>query len=209
MSVLDNACSAFAFNSSSVTAVLVILCIFEISKLYVGIFSSSSSIFTVGILSSSVIFYAFTVPLDTFIVYVPVVFNVNVATIDKSAWGKLLFSRVLNTGFSQIDIGGTWGARFYTFVGFIFIDWGVLGVILFGVFWGLYFFERRVHRSVYKISDLFLIFYYYRFLLKGGLVIGSAFLQDAIFAGATYLFIKYFIERTNFPSIMFGDKRIL
>ena len=139
----------------------------------------------------------------------PVVFNVNVATIDKLAWGRLLFSRALNTGFSQIDIGGTWGARFYTFVGFIYIDWGVLGVILFGVFWGLYFFERRVHRSVYKISDLFLIFYYYRFLLKGGLVIGSAFLQDAIFAGATYLFIKYIIERTNLPSIMFGDKRIL
>ena len=74
MSVLDNACSAFAFNSSSVTAVLVILWIFEISKLYVGIFSSSNSIFTFGILSSSVIFDAFTVPWDTFIVYVPSVF---------------------------------------------------------------------------------------------------------------------------------------
>ena len=74
MSVLDNACSAFAFNSSSVTAVLVILCIFEISKLYVGIFSSSNWMLAVGISSTSEIADPFTVPSIIFNVYFPFLF---------------------------------------------------------------------------------------------------------------------------------------
>ncbi len=73
----------------------------------------------------------------------------------------------------------------------------------------MFYFNRKVQRSEYKISDLFIILYYYSFLFKGGLVIGSAFLQDAIFAGVTYLFLKYVIEKTRLPRVVFGKKRIL
>lgn len=54
-SVFANAVSAFAISLSSFTALSVVFFIFVISKSYVGIFSSSNVIFSVGILSSSVI----------------------------------------------------------------------------------------------------------------------------------------------------------
>lgn len=139
----------------------------------------------------------------------PVVFNVDVARINKYSLGKYLFSGLFNTGFSQTAIGGTWGVRFYTFVGFIFIDWGPIGVLLLGAFWGLRFFNKIVNKSSYRISDLFIIFYYYQFLLKGGLVIGTAFLIDIIYALITYLFIRNVIEKIKFKhrKIRFGKKK--
>lgn len=139
----------------------------------------------------------------------PVVFNANVATIDRPALGKYMFSRIFNTGFSQEEIGGTWGARFFTFVGYIYIDWGVIGVLLGGIFWGLFYFNRKVQLTSWKLSDFFIIMFYYRSLLKGALVIGSGFLQDVIFAAITYVFLKYVLEKIKFPKVVCGDKQII
>lgn len=125
----------------------------------------------------------------------PVVFNANVSTIDRLAWGKFALSAFFDSGFSQNAIGGSWGVRFYTFVGYVYIDWGMLGVMLFGVIFGLGYFYKKAHRSVYRISDVYLIFYYYQTLIRGGLVIGSSFLRDTVFALAVYMFLRYFMER--------------
>ena len=76
VSELVNVCSAFAFISSSDIAVSITLCTFDISKLYVGIFSFCIFITAFGKLSSSVISFSFTLPSFKFILYVPSVFSI-------------------------------------------------------------------------------------------------------------------------------------
>ena len=126
----------------------------------------------------------------------PAVFNFGVATANKSALGKYCFSELLNTNYNQSLIGASYGARFFTFVGYLFIDWGYFGVILVGIMCvGIFY--SIVKKRTYRISDLFLIMYYYQTLLKGGLVIGRTYLKGTLVTIAIYLFLKYGIERIN------------
>ena len=62
-SVSASATSAFAISSSSLTVLSVVFFTFIICKSYVGIFSSSITIFIVGILSSSVVVCSFISPV--------------------------------------------------------------------------------------------------------------------------------------------------
>ena len=138
----------------------------------------------------------------------PVVFNVNVTTSDRLALGAYSFSRLLNTGFDQALIEGTWGWRFFTFAGYIYIDWGYFGMIVFGLIFGVFLINRIVRKRKYKISDLLLIFYYYDFLIKGGLVIGSSFLTDTIAIIIIFVLVRLFIEKSKLPNIRFKIRRV-
>lgn len=131
----------------------------------------------------------------------PVVFNNNVATIEWPAMGKMCLSTFFDTGFSQVEIGGTWGVRFFTFVGYIYIDWGFIGVFLLGGFFGCYFFNRLIRKKTYRISDLYLLFFYYQTLLKGGLVIGRSYLTTVVYTIIIYCFIRFVIEDSIFQRL--------
>ena len=137
----------------------------------------------------------------------PAVFNFGVATADKCAWGRYCFSELLNTNYSQSDIGASYGARFFTFVGYLFIDWGYIGVVIIGIICVALCYSIII-KPKYRISDLFLIMYYYQTLLKGGLVIGRTYLKGTLVTIVIYLFLRYGVEKMNLTLPKFRIGRI-
>lgn len=118
----------------------------------------------------------------------PVVFNSGVWGIDRYMYGKFAFGTLIgDTGFSEASIGGTWDNGFYTFVGWLFIDWGPLGVIILGVIIALGI-SKFVRKIQYSISDVYLIFFVYSTLLQGVFVIGRSYCYTLV-AGIVFYFV--------------------
>ena len=134
----------------------------------------------------------------------PVVFNYGVYTSDKIAWGKYAWGALFGIPFSPSDIGGKWGTSFYTFAGLIHIDWGTIGLIcvsgMVALFWRQY--EQR---EVWNISDLFLLFMHFSFLLDGVFVIGRDYCYIVIVTLVIYVITKVFFEKYHYN---IGDLRI-
>jgi len=128
----------------------------------------------------------------------PIVFNAQLATkIDRYMFGQYAFGRIFdNSSFTPRMIGGTWDTRFYTFIGWIFIDWGPVGVLLLGLIAKLYF-SNIVNRPKYNISDVYLLFSYYSFLQRGVFVIGRNEWYMIVSTIMIYLFLKYIAERIS------------
>ncbi len=127
----------------------------------------------------------------------PIVFNRGVFTSEKIAWGNYGFGALIGSSFSPEDIGGTWGTGFFTFVGWIFIDWGILGVVLIGVICA-FFFSGIIKKQEYQISDLFLLFTYYYTLAKGVFVIGREYCYILIASLVIYALLKFVAEKYVF-----------
>lgn len=134
----------------------------------------------------------------------PIVFNKYVFPLEKHAWGKYGFSHILGFTFTPESIGGQWGASFFTFVGWICIDWGPIGVLLIG---GVvsYFIKKFINKAEYQISDIFLVFTYYQVLTNGVFVIGASYIYTLIGSIIIFILLKIFIEnrRYKFGNITF------
>jgi len=139
--------------------------------------------------------------LDSIIWYFghpPITFNNGIAIIKEYSWGKYTLGILLGDyNINQSAVGGSWGRDFYTFVGWLFIDWGPIGV----VFWGsiIFFFMRKIiNKNNYKISDLILIFYYLGFLTQGVFVIGPQQIISILMMIVLFIIIKIFFENGHF-----------
>lgn len=142
--------------------------------------------------------------------HAPVLFNSGIAPINKLSLGKyttgILFG---DYSINQYDVGGTWGTGFYTFVGWMYIDWGPLGVLIIG---GIvnYILNKIIRKTSYEVSDLLIIFYYYNFLTLGALVIGPQQIISIIMLIVLYVMIKIFVERVQYKfkiRIVLSSKR--
>jgi hypothetical protein len=91
--------------------------------------------------------------------------------------------------FDQNMIGGKWGSAFYTFMGFLYIDWGVVGTLFLGLLVAV-FSLNYLKRGQLKISGCYLLFEYYHFLIDGFLVIGRG-----LFFRLLAVFLAYGIFR--------------
>lgn len=127
----------------------------------------------------------------------PVVFNYGVYTSKGVALGRFGWGSLFGIPFSPSDIGGDWGTSFFTFVGYIYIDWGLIGTIIISimvyVFWNNY-----LMREEWEISDLFLLFMHFSFLLNGVFVIGRDYCYIILVTFAIYFFIKIFFEKYEY-----------
>lgn len=125
----------------------------------------------------------------------PIVFNTQMyGRLDRFLFGEYAFGKLFdNSNIIPASIGGLWGTRFYTFVGWLYVDWGGWGVAFWGVAIGVIFFFF-IKKKTYDVSDLFLLFSYYTFLLKGVFVIGRSYIITIISTCAIYLFFKGVID---------------
>ena len=106
------------------------------------------------------------------------------------------------------EFGHKWVQGFYTFVGYFYIDWGIPGIFIIGLV-TCFIMTRIVKKRTYNISDLYLIIAYYRFLIKGSLVIGSRYILDLVMHIVLYILIRVFIENNaNKVHITIRGKRI-
>ena len=125
----------------------------------------------------------------------PIVFNTQMyGLIDPFLYGEYTLGKLFsNSNIAPASIGGLWDARFYTFVGWLYIDWGGVGIVVLGVALGCLFFFF-IKKRKYAVSDLFLLFSYYSFLLKGIFVIGRAYIITIVSTLIIYLFLKFFVD---------------
>ncbi|MBS5111745.1 MAG: oligosaccharide repeat unit polymerase [Coprobacillus cateniformis] len=137
--------------------------------------------------------------------HAPLVFNNGVSIMNGFALGKFGFGKLLGLpSISQIDYGGNWGTSFFTFVGWLYIDWGPIGVILIGIIFAT-FFRFIIKKRRYDLADAYLILFYYQTLLYGVFVIGSGYIFNILIAVATYIFLKIFVSNKKY---IFGKYEI-
>lgn len=139
----------------------------------------------------------------------PLVFNYGVFPITSHTYGVYSFQNLfsflgMKDTFSQSDINGGWGYGFYTFVGSVFIDYGIMGVIIHALllnFILIYLFKRKN----FKLSTMYLIFIIYQYLLKGAFVIGRSY----IVALTVYIIVYIFIMLIEKVGVSNRKKEIL
>ena len=134
----------------------------------------------------------------------PIVFSGGVSGITQYGYGVNGFGIFLNQRVSQSEIGGSWGSGFYTFVGWIFLDWGPLGTIILVsiiafIVWSI------ISKDKYELSDLFIIFFVYYTLLQGVFVIGRAYCYQIVMAIVVYAFLKIFSDNKDYYFGIYGD----
>lgn len=139
--------------------------------------------------------------LDSVISYFgqpPVVFNYGVAPIEKHLFGTYAFGNLFGMEFiSPADIGGSWGSGFYSFVGWMFIDWGYVGTILVSIL--IAFITRYIiAKKKYDIADIFLLFFIYYTLLQGVFVIGRDYCYNILMAIVIYILVKVCFDKYTF-----------
>ena len=130
----------------------------------------------------------------------PMRFNNGLGKIDHLTWGGYTIGGL----FGKADMSQAvqaWNNGFYTFVGWLYVDWGPVGVVLIGVGMCLLF-VNRIRKKVYRISDLLLIFYYYDFLIIGSLVIGPNQILNILMMIVLYILTRVFVDnKRNLPTV--------
>ena len=168
-------------NKRRLFAIMAILAVAVIAPYIIEV---TVSRFTSGGASDSVVSY---------LGQPPIVFNKSIFYLPKHAWGNFGIGILWDAPFSEASIGGNWNTGFYTFVGWLYIDWGVLGVILIGCAVALLV-GKIVNKEQYKISDVFLILTYYQTLTNGVFVIGRSYIYNIVGSIIIYLILRLFIE---------------
>lgn len=121
----------------------------------------------------------------------PIVFNTQMfGILDHFLYGDYTLGNLYGIkSFSPLSIGGLWGTRFYTFVGWLYVDWGEIGTIICGLLLNLccYLFIKK---KSFDISDVYILFSYYLFLIKGVFVIGRSYVIQIIAIVIIYFVLK-------------------
>jgi len=122
----------------------------------------------------------------------PIVFNTQMfGLLDRFLYGDYTLGNLYGVkSFSPSMIGGLWDVRFYTFVGWLYVDWGGVGTILVGLLLNLLFFFFIKKKTLY-VSDIFILFSYYLFLIKGVFVIGRSYIIQIIASFVIFFILKF------------------
>lgn len=123
----------------------------------------------------------------------PIVFNKSIFYLPKHSWGDFGIGILWGAPFSEASVGGSWNTGFYTFVGWLNIDWGPIGVIIIGLVVA-FLVGKIVNKEQYRISDVFLILTYYQTLTNGVFVIGRSYIYTIVGSIFIYLMLRLFVE---------------
>jgi len=126
----------------------------------------------------------------------PAVFNAQVAgTVNKFSFGQYTLGKLFSdTEFIPSSVGGTWGTRFYMFIGWIYLDWGAIGLIIIGLLVAKLV-GNIVRKEEYRVSDVYLIFSYMNILIKGVFVIGRSYCINIVATLIIYIILRLFLDR--------------
>lgn len=128
----------------------------------------------------------------------PVVFNYGVTPVYKHTYGLYAWGNLFGiVPISQSAIGGSWGSGFYSFVGWMYIDWGYIGTVLISILIA-HIILHVISKETYDIADLFLVFFMYYSLLQGVFVIGRDYCYNMFMTVVIYVFLKLFFDKYTF-----------
>lgn len=128
----------------------------------------------------------------------PIVFNYGVTPINKYLFGTYALGNLFGMKpISPSDIGGLWGSSFYSFVGWLFIDWGYIGTLLVSLLISFITYLIIIKKK-YDIADVFLLFFIYYTLLQGVFVIGQDYCYNIIVSIIIYAIVKIFFDKYKF-----------
>ena len=88
----------------------------------------------------------------------------------------------------------SWVHNFYTFVGWLYADWGYIGTIIVGILISIVF-SMIMKKKKYSMSDLFLIFSYLKLLTDGIFTIGRTRSNMIVITIVIYIFLKVVIDK--------------
>lgn len=127
----------------------------------------------------------------------PLIFSGGVSGITRYSYGVYGFGTLMNQKISQASVGGNWRSGFYTYVGWLFIDWGPVGtvIIVLAISTIIYL---NMQKEEYTLSDLYFIFFVYYTLLQGVFVIGSSYCYQIVVAIVLYFFLKMFFDNKEY-----------
>lgn len=120
--------------------------------------------------------------------HAPLVFNKNIFNLPDIAFGNYSLGILFNSTFTEASVGGSWNTLFFTFVGWLWIDWGFVGTIVISVIVSL-FMLAVTRKKNFDVSDIFLIISYFQFLTSGVFVIGRQYAYTLI--GNILIFIVF------------------
>ena len=124
----------------------------------------------------------------------PVVFNNNVSHADNPLLGLHMFGVFfpflgIPDTFSQALTGTWWSTWFYTYVGYFYVDYGLLGTIIIIVCLS-YCIYRLTDKQNISLSSLCILFYFYSFIQKGLFVIGRTYIIEYAIYAVIIILIK-------------------
>ena len=91
----------------------------------------------------------------------------------------------------------SWVHGFYTFVGWLYADWGYIGTIIIGIIVAMYF-SSKINKEKYSMADLFLVFSYYKLLVEGVFTIGRTKSNMIVITIFIYLILKCVMDKYRF-----------
>lgn len=176
----------FFFNRLTKRQKIFVLssCFLVLAGLIIIIFKISDDRFNARGTEDSLLFY---------LGQAPIVFNSQMFFGTQSLMlGEYAFGGLFgNNSFDPSVIGGQWGTMFYTYVGFLFIDWGPAGTLLICCLF-FFIFKKITKKEKYRISDIFLLFLFYQFLLNGVFVVGRNYCVSLLVNIFIFLIIRIF-----------------
>lgn len=122
----------------------------------------------------------------------PIIFSNIIFPVEEHYFGK--FS--LGILFGNEIFNSWWGTGFYTFVGWLFIDWGIFGTLLLTITCS-YVTHRFINKNKYQLCDLYIIFSVYNFLLRGVFVIGRTEIYRILMTLFIYFMFKFAIQKRS------------
>lgn len=150
-------------------------------------FSEYTSFGSNGTLGSLIFYYG----------HSPVIFNNNITEATNPMYGKYAFGTLLSMfgikdTFSVALTGTQWSSWFYTYVGCIYLDWGILiSLFLIGLISLMNI--KILSKKLLNLSSLYALFFYVSFLQRGALVIGRSFSFEFLVFLLIY-FMLFFVE---------------
>lgn len=124
----------------------------------------------------------------------PVVFNTGVSVIDGYMYGVNVFGVLFDLPKPfQGSIGGSWGTRFYTFVGWLYLDWGAIGALI-GSSVFAFALAAVLRKRPLRLSDVYILAFYINEIINGAFVLGDSAIIAILFNLSVYLVLRICVD---------------
>lgn len=124
----------------------------------------------------------------------PVVFNTGVSVIDDYMYGANVFGVLFDLSKPpEGSIGGSWGTRFYTFVGWLFLDWGAIGALI-GTSVFAFALVAVLRKRPLRLSDIYILVFYINEIINGAFVLGDSAIIAILFNVCVYLALRICVD---------------
>ena len=123
-------------------------------------------------------------------------FSLEVSKVTEYMYGRFAFGPLFGDP-KYLDVYGSWDHLFYTFVGWLYVDWGYVGVILIGILCSIVG-TRIIRKKKLLMCDIYLLLAYYRILVQGAFTIGRTRCYELIITLVIYAVLRFVVDKVVF-----------